>query len=274
MRAFSRYRKQFCYTSEISSLAPLTSATLRTAISADGFFDLAGISIASIDAAFTGIADRVLVRAFDESSGRELYSGPLPLSSFGRLDDTATRYDFTAAPYFPCTRHRFRPASIVRLELSNTDAGISLGATQIVFHGEKITDLNPREESAGTVFEPFRYVADFGTVNAGTQRTVAVQVQSDAMFDIVAVQTPRDFLNQVAAVRNKLFVEFQDLASQTLLQDRAIRLPLVSGSPHYPYRLIRPYRVDRSTGFSITLRNDHNAAFDAMKIVLDGYKVY
>lgn len=185
-----------------------------------------------------------------------------------------TFYPMPHKPFYLPTPYFFRPGSIIRADLDNRDGAINANTTRIYYHGVYVFDLASPDQSPGSVFAPFTYLATPGAMLTGTQAVVQVATQSDADFDIVSITTNLQTFNESCVDADQAFIRLQDKTTDYQYQDRAISLTHFVGTPEAPYRPLRPIRVSAAGGLQVTIQNNSGVTFANPQIAFNGYKIF
>ena len=278
MRMFNPKRKHFMYSAQSAGIASGTTVNVRVGIHSDSWFNWFGVNGYSIFAAGGApVNSNIYVNVFDEGTGRSLFSVPQTLESF--LPNlsywstlTANFYNNPLKPAYFSAPYLSRPSTALIFTINNRNAPADGAATvRIGLIGEKIYDLKTKYVSPGTVFSPFDYVADFGTLAALTQSTITVPIQGDADFDCVKIIATETLLTTAL---DGVFMTATDLTSNSSLEDTQIPLVLTAGSPNYPFIPTNNIRFRQSSGVNITLNNTTAAAVNNTQVILRGHKVF
>lgn len=292
MRAFNPKKKHFVYGLDLTG-APAIAAGARVAgrtpISSDSWFELHAVSVHWTEAAPDWpalLADNMYLNLFDEGTGRSLFSEALSIptmfptySRIGAEDTsgagtTATFFPLQHKPFYFATPYLFRPGSIIRADVNNRDAALNMTTLRIYYHGVKVYDLGYRDQSPGSVFAPFTYLANFGSLVTANQSTVQIATQSDADFDVVSITTNIQTFNESCVDADQAFLSFQDQTTGYQFQDRAISLTHIAGTPVTPYYPIRPFRISASGGLQATLNNTSGVTLANAQVAFNGYKIF
>jgi hypothetical protein len=290
MRAYNPKQKHFVYGLDLTGAPAIAAATRvagRTPISADSWFDLHAISIHWTEAVpdFPPLlSDNMYLNLFDESTGRMLFSEPVSapaiFPSYSRIqagdasNALVTYYPLTHKPFYFSTPYRFRPGSIIRMDIDNRDAALAMTTLRIYYHGVKVFDIGSRDLSPGAVFGPFSYLATFGAMLTTTQNTVQIATQSDADFDVVSITTNLQTFDETAIDADQAFITFQDQTTGYQYQDRPVSLTHFVGTPMAPYFPIRPIRVSAAGGLQATLNNVSGVTLANAQVAFNGYKIF